>query len=472
MAQRESLSLMVATFTVRHPSLCLPWLLLFLVAGIETFSQSNLYTARGYWEETLQSNYRDIRQKIDRGDSLTEKERNYVLDYEAFLNAYFQRLSDEEKQTYERMKVQWDSQRTGSGRSSGEGEEYDLRGRDRLSNGLFGLYYGISVVAIAEISSAAAVGIPLITSGLWTMGPALNQTKYKGITRATVLAGNAGKVLGLVNGMALGLAVAGNSDSGGKVALGLSTIGSIALGEAAFQIVKRQKLSAGHVQMMRHYGFLGPWLGYSLYAASGSSNANLAGAALLTGGITGLLVGSKVARAYDYTRGDVEAISSLTLISTGLGFTAVAESFRNTDSRPLILVPAAASLAATLLGQRAVRGARLTEKQGSTLNLSVAGSALVGLGIVTLTNSNSPAVWIGVPSGIALITHQIIFHRFKRENIAMNFQGKNSNARKYHLALRVTPESYFVNRQIPAKDYSPQAYAMLQNPVFRLSVTF
>lgn len=446
--------------------------LLLLGVGVDSFSQGKLYTARGYWEETTQSNYRAIKQKIDRGDSVTEKERNYVNDYEAFLNAYFQRLSEEEKLNFQQMKTQWDAQPAAISRPSGEEEAYDLRGRDRLSNGLYGLYYGISIVAIGELSGAAAGGIPLITTGLWTMGPALNQAKYKGITRSTVLAGNAGKALGLVNGIALGLAVAGNSDSGGKVVLGLSTIGSIALGEAAFQIVKKKKLSAGHVQMMRHYGFLGPWLGYSLYAASGSSEANLAGVALLTGGVTGLIVGSKVARTYDYTRGDVEAISSLTLISTGLGFTAIAESFKNDGSRALILVPAVASLVGTLAGQHAVRGAQLTEKQGSTLNLSVAGAALVGLGVVTLTKSNSPAVWIGVPSGLALITHQVIFHGFKKENIELNFQGSYNRQRKYHVALQVTPESYFINQQIPAKDFTPQAYAMLQSPLFRLSVSF
>ena len=181
--------------------------MLLLGTGMEAFAQEKLYTARGFWEETTQSNYRSIKLKMDRGDSLTGKERNYVNDYETFLIAYFQRLSDEDKQTYQRMKSQWDSQPVASGQSSGEGEEYDLRGRDRLSNGLYGLYYGLSIVAIAEASGAAAGGIPLITTGLWTMGPALNQAKYKGITRSTVLAGNAGKALGLLNGIALGLAV-------------------------------------------------------------------------------------------------------------------------------------------------------------------------------------------------------------------------------------------------------------------------
>lgn len=119
-----------------------------------------------------------------------------------------------------------------------------------------------------------------------------------------------------------------------------------------------------------------------------------------------------------------------------------------------------------------VRGAHLTEKQGSTLNLSVAGTALIGLGIVTITKSSSPALWIAVPSGLALITHQIMFHGFKKENIEGNFQGSIGKERKYHVALRVTPESYFVNQQIPAKEYSPQTYATLQNPLFRLSVTF
>ena len=449
-------------------------LLIFLGSGKESFSQGNLYTARGYWEESTRTNYQAIKQKLEKGDSLTDHERNYIQDYELYLQSYFMRMSQDDKDDYARLKAHWDSELTAPKISRPlETNEFEWRARDRIANGLYGLWYGSTVVAISEIKGAGTVGIPLITSGLWMLGPAINPKKYENVTRSTVRANNTGKLLGLGYGAALSLAITGNSENSGKWGLGLSTVGSIVLGEIAFYGQEQRNYSAGHIELMRHYGFLGPWVGFSGMLGSGSNNPNLLGGAILGGGIAGLIIGHRVAKKYDYSRGDVDAISSLTLISTGLGFAAVTGSLnKSSDLKSLMLIPAASAIVATILGQRMVRGAHLTDKQGSTINFSTAGAALMGLGAVALTESRSAAVWIGVPSGLALITHQILLHKYKMKNLELNLQRGSIRKRNYNVSFKVTPENYFLNQRIPVKEYSPQVFARLQNPVFKLVVTF
>ena len=451
-------------------------LLLFsLAAAIGAYGQGKLYTARGYWEESTKSNYQELKLKVGKGDSLTSNEKNYLQDYEAYLSTYYQRLSEENKQDYQRLKPMWDRELSSIGQVD-ERKDYDLRGRDRVANGLYGLYYGASLSAITGADGGAAGGITLITSGLWMLGPAINPKKYEGITRNTIRAGNTGKILGLINGAALGLLIGGESDDVGKVMLGLSTAGSIILGEVAFQGQKTNNYPAGRIEMIRHFGFLGPWLGISTLVATGNENANAAGAALLAGGLAGFALGNRAAGKYAYTKGDVDAVSSLTLITTGIGFTLVTESMKNNDATGLWLVPAISSVVGTLWGQQSVRGAHLTDKQGSTIRLSTAGAALMGLGIVELANSPganiSSAIWLGVPSGLALITQQGLLHNYKMKNLEMNLRGSSRSKHNYKVGLQITPESYFVNQRISPRHFTPETYTRIQNPLFRLSLTF
>ncbi len=423
--------------------LCIAILVLVIVSG----SAQELYTARAYWQETIREPYFTLNKKFVRGDSLTTQEFTYLQEYRVFLDQYYSRLSESEKQRYDTNKSQWD--REIEQPVVTRPEEFEWRGRDRVLNTLYGLYYGASAVAIADIDNAAAAGIPLITGGLWLLGPAINSRKYENITQTTVRASHSGKFLGLLYGLAAGFAIAGESDNNGDIALALSTVGSIGMGEAAFQFQKRRNISDGQVEIMRHYGILGPGIALSLVAATESENVNLYGFAALGGGIAGLAIGSKAYRNYNYTRGDVDAISSLTLIATGLGFSTIVEKLDEEDYAPsLLLIPAASAIAATMIGQRGVRGAHFTKQQGSTINLATAGAALIGIGALALAEADSPAAWLAVPSGLALISHQILFHKYKRENLAGGIRSSRERTSPIAFAVDVKPENYFMNKQI------------------------
>jgi len=433
--------------------------LIILCLSIGALAQ-NLYTARGYWQESTKSSYLTIKEKKEEGQSLTADEEAYVQDYEAYLLTYYNRLTEEEKQTYQRMKDQWDRELAmplvapvAPQQQQIEQAEFEWRNRDRVANFFYGAYYGTSLVVITGMESAAAAGVPLITGGIWLLGPAMNPKKYEGITQTTVNASNAGKFLGVINGWALSLAVAGESSELDKIGLGISTIGSIALGEYGFQAQKKRNISAGNVAIIRHYGVLGPLVGASVLAATNTENANLIGVGLLAGSVAGIALGNKTYKKYDYSQGDVDAISSLSLISTGLGFAVVSDALINSSepSNALLLIPAATAVAGTLLGQRSVKNLYLTKRQGSTINLSALGGALVGVGVLAIAEAESPIAWVGVPSVLALVMHQAVFTKYKKDNLANGLKGQNNKSKKVDFSMKLMPENYFVNKQMSAR---------------------
>lgn len=433
-----------------------------------------LYTAKAYWAEANKENFKKLSEKKMKGDSLSRDEASYLKDYETYLANYYQRMPEEEKRKYEIMKYEWNGERAAPQQS--DQNDFELRAKDRFRNGIYGLYYGISLTEILKINSAGSAGIPLIMAGLWQLGPVINPKKYEGINVSTIRAGNSGKILGLGYGLAFGLALGGDSKSTGDLALGLSTVGSITLGEIAFQSQKKKKWSEGHIELMRHYGFLGPGVGLLGYIASNSQSSNTAGVSLLAGGVAGLLIGNHAAKKYDYTSGDVDAIKSLTWLYTGLGFTFVAQTLDNNSSQNnstgLALIPAATAIAGTVIGQQMVRGVHLTKRQGSTINLSSGGAALIGLGIVALTESGSPGVRVGVPSILGLITHQIIFHKYKMKNLEREINLGNTGRHPVQFSMKVMPENYFIGTKTTNPFYLVNGSPVISNPLLKLNFTF
>ena len=411
--------------------------------------------------------YKEIQTKKNQGLEITDDEAAYFADYQTYLSNYYLRMSDEEKEEFSTMQAQWDNE----SKSPQQNTDFDfsLRTKDRLINGVYGAYYGLSIVLMTEMEGGAAAGIPLIMAGVWQLGPVINPKKYDNISLATVRAGNSGKLLGLGYGASLGLALGGDNENTGKLALGLSTVGSIALGEIAFQSQKKKNLSEGHIDIMRHYGILGPGVTVLTYLAI-DENSNMIGASLLAGGVAGLFLGNSVAKKYDYTSGDVDAISSLTLITTGIGFTVVAGSIEDDINRGLLLIPVASAIAGTVFGQRSVKGVHLTSRQGSTLNLATGGAALIGLGVVAITESDAPAVWVGVPTALALIMQQTLLHSYKRKNLENNFKLGKETDRPVEFSVKVNPENYFANKQISEKYL--MANPELAFPIVKLKLVF
>ena len=438
---------------------------LILLLGNSALLAQELYTARGFWQETKKETYRKIADRKLKGDSLAATELTYLEDYEKYLASYYERLSDEEKRKYQQQKAQWDFELAAPSTNT---KDFELRTRDRLINGVYGAYYGISIVVGTEASGPAAIGIIPLTAGLWQLGPVINKKKYQGINANTIRAGNSGRVLGLLNGAFLGLTLAGDSDNSGNTALLFSTAGSIALGEIGFQTQKRKNFSEGHIEMMRHYGFLGPFTAGMIIASSETSDTHAIGAGLLAGGVVGLVIGHNVAKKYDYSQGDADVISALSIVSAGFGFAVVAESINANDNPGVFILPAVTAIAGTMLGQKSVKGIHFTKSQGNMVSFATGGAALVGLGIMVVLEAESGLLAIGVPSLFALIAHQAMFSSYKKENLAQLKLGQSANKR-LQLSMNVAPENYFTNKRAGEKIVQT---GHLSNPIVKLRLKF
>lgn len=438
------------------------------------------YTARGYWEESNKPIYKSLNEKKLRGETLTAEEKLYLIDYQDYLFKYYERMSNKEQEKFAQMKSTWDAEITSDKEtpkhpaSPAEKQEFKWRPNDHFHNAIYGLYYGVTLIVITNPNIQLAAGVPLITAGLWQLGPVLNPKKYEGIDATTMRAAGGGKILGLGYGLALGFAVGGSSSDNANLTLGLSTLGSIGLGEAAFQIQKRRKYSEGYVELMRHYGFLGPAVGLLTSISMNNDNANVAGASALLGGIGGLYLGSLAAKKYDYTLGDVYAVRSLTWIYAGIGFSVAGQVAEGGDrNRELFLLPAATAVAGTILGQRMVKGVNLTSRQGSTLNLAAGGAALIGLGLVTSLKAESVGAVVGVPSVLALVTHHLVFHKYKVTNAKKKIELGSFSKYPSHMSLQVTPENYFVNqKQNPDRLVMSNGRPVISNSIVAINFTF
>ncbi len=133
--------------------------LLHLILSFECLGQE-LYSAKGYWAESTKANYLSIKQRLNRGDSLTNNETVYLKDYESYLSNYFERMSEDERQEYLRMRNQWNSElgiaeiSSGNKNSTINDDDFEWRNRDRFVNTLYGAYYGTSLVIVAGIDGA------------------------------------------------------------------------------------------------------------------------------------------------------------------------------------------------------------------------------------------------------------------------------------------------------------------------------
>jgi hypothetical protein len=117
-----------------------------------------------------------------------------------------------------------------------------------------------------------------------------------------------------------------------------------------------------------------------------------------------------------------------------------------------------------------VKGVKLSKRQGSTINLASGGAALIGLGVVALTEAETPAWWVGVPSALALVMHQSLFHSYRKKNLEGNFNFGKSNEKRAQFSMKVTPENFFTN-----KYYSERLFAINPNntyPIVNMKLVF
>lgn len=99
----------------------------------------------------------------------------------------------------------------------------------------------------------------------------------------------------------------------------------------------------------------------------------------------------------------------------------------------------------TALAQRSVKGVYRTKKQGSTINC---GQFSDWFRCPSIAESESATAWFGVPTVLALAAHQIVFSKFKRDNLAKGIRGSSSQRNNLAFTVQMMPQNYLMNQRI------------------------
>ncbi len=429
-----------------------------------------IYTAHAYWLEEQNQVYQNILLKKKKEETLNPGEEQYYNDYHEYLKNYFSRLTMEEKERYFEFKSQWDDEKS----EKTEEDDTDVTEITRagikpgrkflLSNGLYGVGYGLVLDYVFDIEAPLAAAVPILGAGVGLLIPLANTKRYEGINFGTVLLARHGKFIGVLHGAALGLVLSGDpdeNDNSGKIIAGSAMLGSITLGETGFQLGKKNNWSEGRISTYRYYSLIGPGLSFAGLIASNVDNARAYGGATLLAGGLSYLYADLIYKKYHFSRGDILAASSFGILSTAFGFGLV-----DVSDRWEILVPAATLIGGTLANHALLRNTQLTSKEGWNVNYVTGAVSLIGFGIATLIDPDEHYAYFLLPSSMGMLGWIAMTSRMKN-NSSVNSRDKREKWTKANLNL--TPHNYFVNKQINTSSNNTRYTAL---PMFSFQLHF
>jgi hypothetical protein len=246
-----------------------------------------------------------------------------------------------------------------------------------------------------------------------------------------------------MQGAALGFLIAGDNIEDGKLILALSAVSSIGLGRLGYSLGKDKPWSQGRVALYSYYGFLMPLEGLAVVAALKSEDPRIYGLTSLAFGAGGYLIADRMARKYDFTKGDVTATGTLAVMNGLLGLMIITDLNNDVDvvEPAQFLIPAAGALGATLAGHVWLNNAKLTGQQGRNVALASSGGALFGLGLTALFTPETETPYYVVSYITGMTSYAIMVSLYKKKNI-LAFPVNDSKAQ---WDLNFTPQNIFLN---------------------------
>ena len=387
------------------------------------------YTAEQFWRMENDLAYRSLQQRQSAGDSLSMQDKDYLAKYKLKLDAYFLQMSDEQKSVYYKNRERWTERSELVGMLATQEEDQAYSGERStytkylVASGAYGFLYGVAADAIFEIyEDASSAGFPLVLAGASSIIPMFS-IKDKKVPVNSFLLSMHGKAIGAFQGAALGMLFTGNNvgefRNSGKFTLGLATVSSIAAGRLGYYLGRTEPWTEGRVSLYSHYGWLMPLEGLALVGAFESEDVRVYAAFSLIFGAGGYGIANRVANGCNYTRGDVTAIQAITLLNAGLGFGIMSDIIAEGDanSSAVILFPAIGALGGTLVGQRWLKNAMLTNQQGRNALLAASGGALIGEGLALTFNFESITSYYLIPYITGMATYSLLIEKYRHKNI-------------------------------------------------------
>jgi len=310
------------------------------------------------------------------------------------------------------------------------------------------LLYGIAFDLIAEIDGAAAAGIPVITSGASILVPILTYPDRNIDYDALVLSMH-GKSIGWAHELSLATLIGGENafetdNNNYKLTIGAGAVSSIGMGILGNSLAKNNNWTEGQVELYRLYGWLMPFTGFSLMA-SFSEEPRLYGASVLLFGAGGYLIADRINDWHEYTRGEMRATQVLTLLNLGLGIGILSDCEIEEVHNPYWMIPAATAIAGTLVGHKWLQNTNLTPQQGMLTAYAACGGAVMGLGIVLITESDAVTLYYLIPYATGLGAYAFTVERLRRKNNSRDFLNIN---KKNNFNITFMPQNLLLNNQI------------------------
>ena len=340
-----------------------------------------------------------------------------------------------------------------------------------ISSAWNGLYYGIALDIIAGIDDEKAAGLPIITAGGAALIPILLNSSRTIDYDALVLNGH-GKSVGWIHGFSLATLIGGENawnDNNYKATIAVGAISSIGLGILGKSIAQKNDWSEGRVELYRLYGWTIPYTGFAL-AATFTEEPRVFGATILLSGAGGYLLAEKINSMHNFTRGDVRAAQTLTLLNGMLGF-GIAADIQDFDEfkKGSWLIPAVGLLSGSFIGHALTRNTQLTPRQGMFTTYAAAGGVIIGLGIDLVVGSESVTANYLIPYATGLGAYAILLSRFSKENITL---GLNSTDNRGNFQISFTPQNLFINSKIGEKGYFINGNYVGMQPLISASLKF
>ncbi|MGD0582112.1 MAG: hypothetical protein ABR974_04110 [Bacteroidales bacterium] len=433
-------------------------------------AKAQQYDARSYWKMEHDSAYVSINNRQKAGETLSAAEQLYLSDYKFKLAAYFEKMPDAEKSDYFRNRQSWNER---PARINIQEEDQVFTGERStytkyiVSSGVWGAFYGLSLDFILGLQDGGAAGFPFVTGGIGTLIPVIT-VKDKKVTTNSLHLSLHGKSIGAFQGAMLGLLLTGGNtgnESGGKLTAGLATASSIALGRIGYNLGKTKDWSQGRVSLYSHYGWLIPLEFIALTTALNIDEPRVYGLTSLIGGVGGYFIADRVADRYNFTRGDIVSMKTLTLLNAGLGFGIMNNV--NSSNSSAILIPAAGAMAGTLVGQAWMKNVKLTNQQGRNVALTSGAGAVIGMGIVMIAGEGPPFSYI-IPYTTAMISYALITETYRTKNNMISFRSKLPDG----LQFSFMPQNILINNKMisSGKIQLGSRYNML--PAFAATMSF
>jgi hypothetical protein len=360
---------------------------------------------------------------------------------------------------------------------SSYGQDDILFRRHLVKSGWHGLFYGLAMDVIFEIDGAAAAGIPVITAGGSVVAPLLLNSSKSIDFDMLVLTGH-GKSLGWAHGFALSALIFGEDLFGGeeedittkaKISVGIGALSSIGGGLLGKGLAKNNVWSEGRVELYRHYGWVMPFAGFSVMAAT-VDDIRLAAAGVLVSGAGGYLLADRISDWNDFTRGEVRATQTLTSLNMGLGFGIMADVVGEGDpKRGDMLFPAAGALLGMAAGHLYTRNTGFTAQQGMLTAYSAAGGAIIGFGVALLLDSENITPWYLIPYATGLGSYITAVEVLRRQTGVYSYRNGNGG-NNFH--VDIMPQNFFLNNKILENGNMLNGRYVGMQPLFSASLKF